>query len=273
MFGNNGDDGNGDSNENSDDDVEYVIYDYNDRELVRYDTREKADIGFWNNQAAAYVEEEPVEPAGTTCADLPARGTNLDDVYPDLESLYPAEEPSSTSPYGFFSERDSESYDVRKWSLGSHSTVTNLSGDALNSIIGDLDDEVDGDLKGVLEEAAGMVSAATVSGFECPVCGLNHGHPDDKHDIRDAFDVAADFADEMQYNPYCHCGVNELAMLLDFYDEIEAPVFTDEPFFSSKDFDRRVEQINSASDSAPVPDHVRNNIADTREEIERALDR
>jgi hypothetical protein len=68
------------------------------------------------------------------------------------------------------------------------------------------------------------------------VCGINHGHADHKHDIRastDAtptggFEVTEAFADEMQYNPYCHCGANELAMLVRFFHHIGVPMFDDQ---------------------------------------------
>jgi len=144
--------------------------------------------------------------------------------------------------YGFIAEQteeettedtstdEQEPREVRRWSLGDHSVDSGLDSQELDDAIENVR-EVNEDLAGVLEETRDMVETTSVSGFECPVCGLNHGHSDSKHDLRSAFNVEADFADQMEYCPYCHCGVNELAMLVDFFHYISIPVFTDQHEF------------------------------------------
>lgn len=120
--------------------------------------------------------------------------------------------------------------EVRRWTLGDHTSANEADVDALE-LWADNDEEVNEDLAEVLRDAASMVEGSTVSGFECPECGLNHSHADHKHDIRSFFEVEADFADGMQYVPFCHCGVNELAMLVDFFHFINVPVFEDQDEF------------------------------------------
>jgi hypothetical protein len=117
------------------------------------------------------------------------------------------------------------------WTLGDHSTASSESRSTLteniNSTIAALDDDIDGDVKAVLQDASRLVQDTRVSKFECPVeaCGLGHSHPDHKHDVRESFDVLDSFAEEMNFCPYCHCGVNELSMLMNFYPYISEDVF------------------------------------------------
>jgi len=147
--------------------------------------------------------------------------------------------------YGFIDEPDvtdegttlePDSEGIRRWTLGDHSVDTGLDSQELDDAIQNVR-EVNNDLASVLEEARDMVETTDVSGFECPVCGLNHSHADTKHDIRaddrTGFNVSAEFADEMEYNPYCHCGVNELAMLMDFFHYITIPIFDHQHEFES----------------------------------------
>ena len=123
------------------------------------------------------------------------------------------------------------------WTLGDHSTASSEGRSALSEAIEDtmdeLDDDIDGDMVAVLEDASDLVKDTRVSKFECPVeaCGLGHSHPDHKHDVRDSFDVLDSFADQMQFCPYCHCGVNELSMLMAFFPYISEPVFEDQHEF------------------------------------------
>jgi hypothetical protein len=132
---------------------------------------------------------------------------------------------------------EEESYEVRMWSLGNHSTLNNEErdniGQTLDHFVNDLDSDVDEEVMGVLQEAQSMVDTTTLRSFECPVdeCGLQHSHSDTKHDIRSAFNVEDDFADGLMFNPYCHCSVNELAMLMRFFSYINTPVFTDQADF------------------------------------------
>lgn len=122
------------------------------------------------------------------------------------------------------------------WTLGSHSALQSENSqnlvDSIDGVMGDIDSEIDDDVMDVLQDARSVVSDTRVSRFECPVeeCGLGHSHPDHKHDIRASFDVTDAFADQMDFCPYCHCGVNELAMLMDFFPYIAADVFHGDDF-------------------------------------------
>jgi hypothetical protein len=124
-----------------------------------------------------------------------------------------------------------------KWTLGDHSAASSddrheLS-ESIRQTMDALDDDVDDDLMDVLQDASDLVEDTSVSRFECPVeaCGLGHSHSDHKHDIRSGFNVEDDFADSVQFCPYCHCGVNELSMLMAFFPYITEPVFTDQHEF------------------------------------------
>jgi hypothetical protein len=197
-----------------------------------------------------------------------------------------------------------------RWTLGDHSIETGLAEEQLEEAA----ERVDGfndSMAGVLREAASMVGTH-VRGFECPVCGINHGHADHKHDIREAFNVDPEFADRMEYNPYCHCGANYLSMLMDFYPYITTTMFTDEDDFEgieqvdtellydvyaewttsdrtvqgvclSNDipqehvsgitsFFQRVRSIDSAASSAPIANETRNEIDSMRENIESRIE-
>jgi hypothetical protein len=121
------------------------------------------------------------------------------------------------------------------WTLGDHSTASaderrDLS-DTIEGTLNALDDDIDGDVKAVLQDASSLVQKTRVRSFECPVCGLSHSHPDHKHDIRAGFNVEDSFAEEMDFCPYCHCGVNELAMLMPFFGYMNRSVFTDQHIF------------------------------------------
>lgn len=124
-----------------------------------------------------------------------------------------------------------------KWNLGDHSTASSEDrhelSESIRQTMGALDDDVDDDLMDVLEDASDLVEDTSISRFECPVeaCGLGHSHSDHKHDIRSAFNVESAFADSMQFCPYCHCGANELSMLMMFFPYITEPVFTDQHEF------------------------------------------
>jgi len=56
-----------------------------------------------------------------------------------------------------------------------------------------------------------MAEGFDVTGFKCPTCGLAHMHDTNKHRATDSFSMSDDEAASMDYNPNCHCGVNELA--------------------------------------------------------------
>jgi len=154
----------------------------------------------------------------------------------------------STANYPFFTADDSSTEPetttddtddkdpilIRQWNLGDHAEAPpNLSWDTLSEELDYLEDEAPG-LADALTEAQETVETFSVGGFECPVCGLNHSHRDSKHDIRQAFNVTEDFAEQMNFCPYCHCGVSELARLVMYFTEVEGTVmFTDQERFEA----------------------------------------
>lgn len=129
-------------------------------------------------------------------------------------------------------DADTETYDVRKWKLGNHGTRPTVDIDALRADA-ERNANIDDELSNMLTQAAERLDSVNVDDFECPVCGLSHGHSDDKHDIRPTFNVDASFAERMEFAPNCHCGVNELAMLMEFLPYIVPQVFTDADEFEA----------------------------------------
>lgn len=128
------------------------------------------------------------------------------------------------------------------WSLGNHTTsrdedMDRLS-DSITATMDGLDAEIDSDMMDVLEDAQSLVQSTEVTRFECPheQCGLGHSHSDHKHDIRSShnaspiagFNITPQFAEQMEFVPYCHCGANEAAMLVQFFPYISIPMFKDE---------------------------------------------
>jgi hypothetical protein len=85
--------------------------------------------------------------------------------------------------------------------------------------------------------------------------------------IDDELSVTPEFAEMLEFNPACHCGVNELAMLVEFYDEIRAPVFTDEDDLSAHDLDDRFESIRYAAEQASIAAPTENRINEVREAL------
>lgn len=62
-----------------------------------------------------------------------------------------------------------------------------------------------------LQEALDTVASGfSVSGFKCAKCGLAHMHDTTKHRASDSFSMSEDEASGMEFNPNCHCGVQEL---------------------------------------------------------------
>jgi len=51
----------------------------------------------------------------------------------------------------------------------------------------------------------------SVRGFKCAKCGLAHMHDTNKHRATDSFDMGDSEAADMEFNPNCHGGVNQLA--------------------------------------------------------------
>lgn len=86
----------------------------------------------------------------------------------------------------------------------------------------------------LLDQAADLYDrgrGASISAFECPECGLRHSHGRKKHVLTDngvsGLKVRPAFANVMVFNKRCHCGVNELSMLLRFVEHIEVQIFRD----------------------------------------------
>lgn len=128
-----------------------------------------------------------------------------------------------------------DDYDITKWGLGKHQMpITGIDPAKLREAAA-IQTDIDDELAGLLETAAARVDGISVNDFQCPACKLSHGHADDKHDIRPTFNVTPEFAEMMQFHPACHCGVNELAMLMDFYGGLSVQVFTDDDKFEAFD--------------------------------------
>jgi hypothetical protein len=133
-----------------------------------------------------------------------------------------------------------------RWGLGDHTGLSakNREGllDSIEATMEEAGEGLDDELRGVLEDASGLVSQTSVSNFECPIeaCGLGHSHSDTKHDIRSSssgYNVSSAFADRMEFCPYCHCGVNELSMLMEFFHYIDTEVFDGRDFEGVRDLD------------------------------------
>lgn len=90
-------------------------------------------------------------------------------------------------------------------------------------------------LQAALNESA---SEASVTDFKCGTCGLTHGHGTNKHRATDSFDISMSDIDKMDYNPNCHCGVNELAR-------------------HGSDFGVDESAASRTANSAPIPDDTR----------------
>lgn len=118
------------------------------------------------------------------------------------------------------------------WTLGDHSSseIDTVFADTLGDTMKNLDSEIDSEMMDVLEDAQSLIQNKRTTRFECPIeaCGLGHSHSDHKHDIRAGFGVTESFAAGMEFCPYCHCGVNELSMLMPFYSYISVDVFEDD---------------------------------------------
>lgn len=303
------------TNDGDDDDsTEYRVVDNEGDSWGVFDTREEAEAEKFENEqfhdewapfTIEAVEDEPEEdaPGSTMDDDLFADDEILsaEDLLADLE-----EEQDDAPAYGFISnpeEDEGPSRNVTKWGLGKHSQGGNDASEDINAALSDLDESVDSEVYGLLQEASSMVDSVSVRGFECGTCGLNHGHSDTKHDIRYAFNITADFVELMEFCPFCHCGVNEMAMLIDFYGHIEADVFTsdyetvDEMSAGKVDdllveysrtnsaeqatehanvrlnsdvsrFLSMVSDIKAAASSAPISTETRNRIDELRDETE-----
>lgn len=192
----------------------------------------------------AYSSDEPADEQTTT---VDGDGDNIAyDFLPDS---------ATRDPFGY------EQRDASWWGLGDHDEAADADWDEVEDALETLDDEIPG-MEGLIGEANRIAEQYRDTGFECNVCGLRHGHSTEKHDVRDFFGVTEEFADQMNMNPYCHCGVNELARLLNFFRDIEIQVFEheDEDDF---DIDEVRAEVRSAARSAPIPEETRQQLNDT----------
>lgn len=86
--------------------------------------------------------------------------------------------------------------------------VTEIERERPSSVEGGSTISVDG-LHDAIQE---MADSFDVSGFKCVKCGLVHQHDTTKHKISETFDITEDdAATQFEYNPVCHCGVQEAA--------------------------------------------------------------
>jgi hypothetical protein len=209
-----------------------------------YESRRAAE-----NQAATW--EEKFSPSFNVCETNPSNPeVRLEECDPAVDEnsdeTNDDSEPNTTMDYNFVSngQQNSDNNQTNdfstvgnKWTLGNHTSVSSSDKEKLSWSLQDtmaaLDENVDDDLLSVLEDASSLVDSTSISRFECPLeaCGLGHSHGDHKHDIRSGFNVTDSFADQMKFCPYCHCGVNELSMLVAFFPYITEPVFADQHEF------------------------------------------
>lgn len=155
-----------------------------------------------------------------------------------------------------------ETHSADWWGLGSHGDErVGVDWDEVDEHL----DELDGvpGLTDLVENARQTAERMRATGYECSVCGFTHGHDTEKHDVRDFFGVTEEFADQMHFNPYCHCGVHELARLLNYWNSIEVQVFEheDEPGFD-------INEIRQEAKSGARAAEIR---ADTRNELNGKL--
>jgi hypothetical protein len=204
--------------------MDYVVKDQFGNELQRFDNEEEAEEYASTREHIHPGLRFEVEQDDETTDD---NDTSMSNSYQFISTEEEQDEETTTA------------FDTvgSMWNLGDHSTASSDERSALSQSIEDtmaaLDDDIDGDMKAVLEDASDLVEDTRINKFECPVeiCGLGHSHPDHKHDIRESFDVLGSFTDQMDFCPYCHCGVNELSMLMAFYPYISETVFADHDRF------------------------------------------
>lgn len=106
--------------------------------------------------------------------------------------------------------------------------------------------DLSGDAEGVealVSELKETADSFDVTDFKCPKCGLPHGHDTDKHRAHDSFGLTAEEAASMPYSPNCHCGYNWLA----HHGRSEFGI-------------RDAPSPESASDTAPIPQHIQREI-------------
>lgn len=145
-------------------------------------------------------------------------------------------------------DNDQTTFGGFSWSdhPGDHTSVSDDTQSALDAALDRVDEEMEPEVAEALQDISDELPGSdSVTNFQCshPDCGLTHGHPENKHHIRNpvdcrgvtGFGVTDEFAESIEFVPNCHCGANEMAMLVRFVpyfgDQIE--VFSDGEQFRS----------------------------------------
>jgi hypothetical protein len=203
----------------------------------------------FNTDDVAQDEEHTVEPISNE-VDVVGQ-VDADEAY----SFLPDNVRRDDHQYGY------EQHSSAWWGLGEHSEGT-TDWDKVYEDLSDLQEQVPDGLADLLESAEQQAERMENRGFECGVCGLSHPHSSRKHDVRDFFGVTDEFADNMHFNPYCHCGVNELARLMNYTDSIQQQIFEHE---DGPDFDLNhiKQQIRNGAGKAPIRNETERELRST----------
>lgn len=62
---------------------------------------------------------------------------------------------------------------------------------------------------GLQDSLSEIADSFDVTGFKCVKCNLTHMHDTLKHRLSDDFDISDEESASHNYNPVCHCGVQE----------------------------------------------------------------
>lgn len=145
-----------------------------------------------------------------------------------------------------------------RWSYGDHD-ASGTDWDAVDDAISTLEEQNVEGLGSLLNEAKRAASEATENAFECGTCGLVHKHGTGKkgHHLREE-GVTQAFIDKMKYEANCHCGLHELARLLNHWSHLNTQVFEDQDNMSRSEIDSKISELQSvcANDNAPIPPEV-----------------
>jgi len=173
-------------------------------------------------------------------------------------------------------DQDEENgFDHGRWSRGRHAGADEREDEqaeqvALEEMLAgmDLSEQRQELVDDLLEKSESIQSFE----FVCHLCNHGHGHGDNKHDITydlgyAGFRVREDFADQLEWEQGCHCGLAELSMLMDYFELIDQQVFEDQDD-SEFDLDSRIEKIRAEEGNAPNPDHVYADLREKREQLD-----
>lgn len=160
------------------------------------------------------------------------------------------------------------------WKLGNHGRAVDMDLDSVTRELEAQRDLLDDDTLDLLDAARRVRDRASLYDFECPNehCRIAHSHDDTKHDIREKFNVTEAFVDAMEMTPFCHCGANELAMLVDYYHDFRVDVFTDQSDLTPSERDARIEAIREAAESARLHENTRQYIESLRANVKATRD-